>query len=227
MAEHGKRYRECVEKLPDPEEKVGVADGVAKLQTLPQPKFDQTMELCLHLRVDPKQADQNIRGAVSLPHGIGAARKVVAFCEGEDVEKARAAGAVEAGSDELIEKVQGGWTDFDVAVATPAMMKSVSRLGRILGPAGKMPSPKAGTVVDDVETAVTEYSAGKVEFRNDPNGNLHVPVGKVSFETQKLIENVEAFVAHIRRLRPVSVRGEYIRKASLSLTMSPSVELAV
>ena len=172
-----------------------------------------------------RQADQQLRGSISLPNGIGKARKVIAFCEGDDVEAATAAGAIEAGCDELIKKIQDGWMDFDVAVTSPAMMKSVSRLGRILGPQGKMPSPKAGTVVSDVPVAVKEYAAGKVEYRNDDGGNLHVPVGKMSFEADKLCENIDAFLSHIRRRRPASTKGTYIKKVCISAAMSPSVQV--
>ncbi len=222
---HTKKYKASLAARP--QGKLSVPDAVKAVQGFQKPKFDASVELVMHLGVDPKQADQAIRGALSLPHGIGVSRKVIAFCDGDDVGRAKAAGAIEAGSDELIKKVQEGWMDFDVAVATPAMMRSVSRLGRVLGPQGKMPSPKAGTVVEDVATAVREYSAGKVEFRNDDFGNIHAAVGKVSFEPQKLVENVEAFVNHIRRMRPATAKGVYIKKVCMSATMSPSVELDV
>ncbi len=223
MSKRSKRYREAVENLP--EGKAPISEAVKAMKSLPATKFDQTVELHMHLGIDPRQADQALRGAVSLPHGIGKARKVIAFCEGEDVDKAKAAGAVEAGSDELVEKIQNGWTDFDVAVATPPMMKTVSRLGRILGPQGKMPSPKAGTVVQDVEQAVKEYSAGKVEYRNDAGGNLHVPVGKLSFDEEKLIENIKSFVGMVRRLRPSTTKGAYMKKVCITATMTPSIEI--
>lgn len=220
-----KRYRQCLAKVP--KGKLSVAEAVKAVKTMPATKFDATVNLVMNLGIAPKQTEQMLRGAVSLPHGLGVARKVVAFCDGGDVAKAKAAGAVEAGSDDLIKKISEGWMDFDVAVATPAMMRSVSKLGRILGPQGKMPSPKAGTVVADVVTAVKEYSAGKVEFRNDDGGNIHVPVGKVSFEESKLAENVEAFLAHVKRLKPPTSKGTYIKKACLSANMSPAVELDV
>ena len=222
----GKRYRESLEKVPQ-EKKLPVAEAVKVLKSFKDTKFDATVDLVMHLGIDPKQADQALRGAVSLPHGIGATKKVIAFCEGEDVNRAKEAGAIEAGGEELIKKISDGWTDFDVAVATPAMMRSVSKLGRLLGPQGKMPSPKAGTVVTDIATAVREYSAGKIEFRNDDGGNIHVPVGKSSFDEKKLAENVEAFIGHIRRIKPATAKGVYIIKACLSATMSPSVQLEV
>ena len=159
-----KRYSECVERIP--QGPVALKEAIRVLKDFTSTKFDATMELVMHLGIDPRQADQALRGSISLPHGIGKSRKVIAFCDGDDVEKAKAAGATEAGSDELVKKVQDGWVDFDVAVSTPGMMKLVSRLGRILGPQGKMPSPKSGTVVEDVATAVQEYGAGKVAFRS-------------------------------------------------------------
>jgi len=220
-----KKYKASLAKRPPG--KVSVAEAIQVLASFEKPKFDPTVELTLWLGIDPKQADQAVRGAVSLPHGVGASRKVIAFCDGQDVARAKAAGAIEAGSDELIKKIQEGWMDFDVAIAAPPMMKSVSRLGRILGPQGKMPSPKAGTVVEDIATAVREYSAGKVEFRNDDFGNIHAVVGKISFEPQKLAENIEAFIGHIRRMKPATSKGAYIKKACISTTMSPSIQLDV
>ncbi len=222
---HSKRYTEDLQKVP--KGKVPLAQAVETIKSFGTTKFDSTVELAMFLGIDARQADQAIRGSISLPNGIGKKRKVIAFCEGDDVAAAESAGAIEAGSDELIEKIQKGWTDFDVAITTPAMMKSVSKLGRILGPQGKMPSPKAGTVVQDVPGTVTEYVAGKVEYRNDEGGNLHVPVGKVSFENQQLVENIEYFLSHVKKLRPTSTKGAYIKKVCLAGTMSPSVEIDV
>ncbi|HPD29994.1 MAG TPA: 50S ribosomal protein L1 [Phycisphaerae bacterium] len=189
--------------------------------------FDQTVELVCWLGVDPRQADQALRGAVSLPKGIGKSKRVIAFCPDDMAEKAKAAGAVDAGADELIKKVNDGWTDFDVAVAHPAVMGKVGKLGRVLGPQGKMPSPKSGTVTPDIEQAVREYSAGKVEFRTDAGGNVHAPVGKVSFPDQDLVENIEAFIAHIRRSKPATSKGQYFKRVCLTATMTPSVTLDV
>lgn len=217
----GKVYREDLKKVPQAQ--VSLEQAVDIIKGFNTTKFDQTVELTMHLGIDPKQADQAIRGSISLPHGIGATRKVIAFCEEQDVAAAIEAGAIEAGSDELIKKVQDGWMDFDVAIATPAMMKTVSRLGRVLGPQGKMPSPKSGTVVTDVGAAVKEYVAGKVEFRNDDGGNIHAAVGKVSFDAAKLKENIEALVNRIKRMKPSSSKGTYIKKVAISATMSPSV----
>ncbi len=222
---HGKRYRGDFEKVPSGP--VSVSEAIGFLKQFDGTKFDQTVELAVWLSIDPKQADQAIRGAMSLPNGIGKRRRVIAFCEEKDVEGAVAAGAIEAGGDDLVAKVQKGWTDFDVAIATGPMMRSVSRLGRILGPAGKMPSPKAGTVVEDVPAAVTEYAAGKIKFRNDDGGNIHVPVGKISFEPEKLAENIEAFLSRLKAMKPAVSKGAFIKSAFLSATMSPSIGLDI
>lgn len=220
-----RRYKECLASVP--EGAVDLPEAVRILKGFKATKFDSTIELVMHLGIDPRQADQALRGSISLPHGIGKARKIIAFCDGEDVDKATAAGAIEAGGDELVKKIQDGWMDFDVAIATPPMMKIVSRLGRVLGPQGKMPSPKAGTVVKDVPVAVAEYGAGKVEYRNDDGGNLHVSVGKTSFEDEQLVENITAFLDHVKRLRPASTKGTYIKKVCLSASMSPAVQVDV
>jgi large subunit ribosomal protein L1 len=181
----------------------------------------------MHLGIDPKQADQMIRGSISLPHGIGKQKKVIAFCEDADIEAAKNAGAIEAGCDELIKKISDGWMDFDVAIASPKVMGKVGKLGRVLGPQGKMPSPKNGTVTGDVTTAVAEFAAGKVEFRNDAGGNVHTVIGKQSFETEKLIGNIEAFVSHIKKIKPAVAKGTYIKKISISATMSPGVTVNI
>lgn len=225
MRPHSKRYAKCLEKVPP--KPVSVAQAVQILKEFPPTKFDSTIQMVMHLGIDPKQADQALRGAVSLPNGVGATKKVIAFCEGSDAEAAKAAGAIEAGADELVKKVQDGWLDFDVAVAHPSMMKIVSRLGRVLGPQGKMPSPKSGTVTPDIAGAVKEYGAGKVEYRNDDGGNIHAVVGKASFAADKLAENVEAFIKHIRNLRPSTTKGVYIKKIALATTMSPAVLVEV
>ncbi len=219
----GKRYRS--EKQMVPAEPVSISQAVRLVKQFNHTKFDQTVELTVQLGIDPKQADQNVRGSLSLPHGIGKLKRVIAFCEENKVQSALDAGAIEAGGDELVAKIQKGWTDFDVAIATPAMMRSVSRLGRILGPAGKMPSPKSGTVTENVADAVKEFAAGKVSFRNDDGGNVHVPVGKLSFDEDKLQENIEAFLAYLQSIKPAASKGTYIKKATLSATMSPSIQL--
>ena len=208
-------------------EQLPLEEAVEKIKGWGSTKFDQSVEVVLHLGIDARQADQAIRGAISLPHGIGKMLRVVAFCEGDDAEQAKAAGAVEAGIDELVDKVQGGWLDFDVAIAHPRAMGKVGKLGRVLGPQGKMPSPKSGTVTPDVAGAVRDYAAGKVEFRNDSGGNVHAVVGKVSFDNAQLVDNTNAFLDQIRRMRPAALKGTYLKKVCLSATMSPAVQLAL
>ena len=221
MRLRSKRYKKEAESVT--KEPISLAAAVEKIKSFKSTRFDQTVECVLQLGIDPKQADQLVRGSISLPHGVGKQKKVIAFCEESDVEAAKIAGAIEAGSDELIQKVTDGWTDFDVAIASPKVMGKVGKLGRVLGPQGKMPSPKNGTVTNDVATAVAEFAAGKVEFRNDAGGNVHVVVGKQSFELQKLQENIEAFIAYIKKTKPSAAKGTYIKKICISATMSPSI----
>lgn len=208
-------------------EPMPLAEAVEKIKGFKSVKFDQSIECVVHLGIDPKQSDQIVRGSISLPHGVGKQKKVVAFCEDSAVEAAKKAGAIEAGCDELIKKVSDGWSDFDVAIASPKVMGKVGKLGRILGPAGKMPSPKNGTVTENVTTAVAEFAAGKIEFKNDAGSNIHAVVGKQSFEKEKLMENIEAFISHIKRVKPPSAKGTYIKKVCISATMSPSVMVNV
>lgn len=215
---------QIAEKLQAPQ---ALPEAVAALKSFKGPKFDQTVEVCVHLGIDPRQADQQLRGSISMPKGVGKTARVVCFCQGDAVEKAKAAGAIEAGGEELIAKVQGGWMDFDVAVASPDMMRMVSKLGRVLGPKGLMPSPKAGTVTPDVATAVKEYSAGKLEYRNDDGGNVHCILGKMSFDESDLIANFEHFLAMIEKSKPSSSKGQYIKKCVISGTMTPGVLVAV
>lgn len=225
MRNRSKRYKSEFEKAVSTP--LGVGDAVKKIKSFSSTKFDQSVECVMHLGIDPKQADQMIRGAISLPNGIGKARKVIAFCEDSDVEAALAAGAAEAGCEDIVKKIEGGWMDFDVAIASPKVMGKVGKLGRTLGPQGKMPSPKNGTVTMEVVAAVKEFAAGKVEFRNDAGGNIHAVVGKVSFDDGKLVENIDAFVTHIKRMKPNSTKGTYIKKVCISATMSPSVIMDV
>ena len=187
--------------------------------------FDQTVEIVMHLGIDPRQADQMLRGAISLPKGLGKSRRVIAFCEGALAEQAKEAGAIEAGAEELVKKVADGWMDFDVAVAHPSMMGKVGKLGRILGPQGKMPSPKAGTVSPEVESVVKEFVAGRLEFRNDDGGNIHLPVGKVSFSIEDLKANVTAVLDHFTKIKPVAAKGHYFKRVCLSATRTPSVSI--
>lgn len=226
MRLRSKRYKKDTSDF-DVKKKLPLSEAITQIKQWDTAKFKQSIDCVLWLGIDPRQADQAVRGALTLPHGIGKTLRVIAFCEGEDVEKAKSAGASEAGSDELVEKVQGGWLDFDVAIAHPRLMGKVGKLGRVLGPQGKMPSPKSGTVTPNIDEAVKEYAAGKVEFRNDSGGNVHAIVGKIDFEPQKLEENVSAFVDHIKKMKPSATKGTYIKKLSLSATMSPSVEVEV
>ncbi|HMQ16655.1 MAG TPA: 50S ribosomal protein L1 [Phycisphaerae bacterium] len=223
MQFRSKRYRKDIDKQP--QQSLRTEDAVRKLREFSRPKFDPTVNIVCHLGIDPKQADQMIRGSVSLPKGIGKSKRVIAFCPETEIEKAKAAGAIEAGADELVEKVTKGWMDFDVAIAHPSMMGKIAKLGRVLGPQGKMPSPKSGTVTAETESAVREYAAGKVEFRNDAGGNVHAVVGKLSFADGDLKENIDAFVEHIRRLKPTTSKGLYLKRVCISATMTPSVTL--
>ncbi|MHC4415846.1 MAG: 50S ribosomal protein L1 [Planctomycetota bacterium] len=201
--------------------------AIRSLKAFKGPRFDQAVEVCVHLGIDPRQADQQLRGSISMPKGVGKTARVVCFCSGDRVEEAKAAGAVEAGGEDLIKKIEGGWMDFDVAVASPDMMRMVSKLGRMLGPKGLMPSPKAGTVTPDVGTAVKEYGAGKLEYRNDDGGNIHCVLGKMSFPDEDLIENFDHFMSNIQKSKPASAKGQYIKKCVISGTMTPSVQVAV
>jgi large subunit ribosomal protein L1 len=189
-------------------------------------KFDQTVELAFRLGIDPKQADQVVRGSIVLPHGIGKSKIVLVFAQGENAAAAERAGADFVGGKDLADKIKGGWTEFDAAIATPDMMGVVGPLGRVLGPRGLMPSPRAGTVTQDVENTVKEYKAGKVEFRCDAAGNVHAVVGKLSFEPQKLADNVEAMLKFLRSLKPASSKGVYVRNIAISATMSPGIIIA-
>ncbi len=221
MRVKSKRYKKESEHLS--KVAVNLIEAVEKVKSFKSVKFDQSIECVLHLGIDPKQADQLVRGSISLPHGIGKQKKVIAFCEDSDVEAAKSAGAIEAGCDELVKKITDGWMDFDVAIASPKVMSKVGKLGRVLGPQGKMPSPKNGTVTGNVAAAVAEFAAGKVEFRNDAGGNIHAVVGKQSFETEKLVGNIDAFVSHIKKIKPAAAKGTYIKKMSISATMSPGI----
>jgi large subunit ribosomal protein L1 len=221
MQLRSKRYKSEAQAVS--KEALNLPDAVEKIKSFKSVKFDQSIECVLHLGIDTKLAEQLVRGSISLPHGIGKQKKVIAFCDDTEAEAAKKAGAVEAGSDELIKKVTDGWMDFDVAIASPKVMGKVGKLGKVLGPQGKMPSPKNGTVTSDVATAVAEFTAGKIEFRNDTGGNVHVVVGKQSFESKKLIDNIEAIVSYIKKVKPASSKGTYIKKMCISATMSPGI----
>ena len=225
LAKRGAANAQIAEKLPtDPQP---ITDAIKALKSFKGPKFDQTVEVCVHLGIDPRQAEQQLRGSISMPKGVGRTARVICFCNEDLAKVASEAGAVEAGGAELIEKIQGGWMNFDVAVAAPDMMKLVSKLGRVLGPKGLMPSPKAGTVTPDVATAVKEYSTGKLEYRNDDGGNIHCVVGKMSFPDEDIIENFTFFMATIEKIRPASTKGQYIKRCVISGTMTPGVQVAV
>ena len=226
MAKKSKRYLESV-KLVDPKKKYELKDAVTLVKTFKPAKFDESVEVAMKLGIDPKQSDQLIRGAISLPKGIGKSLKVIAFASGDKAVIAKKAGADEVGAEDLVKKVEGGWTDFDVAIATSDMMRLVGRLGRVLGPQGKMPSPKSGTVTDDIETAVKEFKAGKIEYRTDAGGNVHAIVGKVSFSHKDLEDNINTFVKQIISSRPASAKGIFVENVSLSSTMGPGIMLLV
>jgi len=200
-------------------------EAVKALKKFKAPKFDQTVNVCMHLGLDPAQADQALRGSISLPKGIGKTKRVVAFCQSDVVAKALAAGAVKAGGEELVAEIEKGWMEFDVAVASPDMMRVVSKLGKVLGPKGLMPSPKAGTVTPNVAQAVKEYSAGKVEYRSDKGGNVHAVIGKMSFPDADLAANLEFFINAIEKARPATAKGQYIKRITISGAMSPGVQI--
>jgi large subunit ribosomal protein L1 len=226
MKKHSKRFRKTAEMV-DRSKKYSLEEAIELLHKTGNAKFDETVEIVLKLGIDARKSDQLVRGSVSLPRGIGKTRKVIAFAEGDDAEAAKAAGADEVGGADLVKKIQDGWLDFDIAIAKPSMMRHVGKLGKLLGPQGKMPSPKAGTVTENIEGAVKEFKAGKIEFRADAAGNLHAPMGKRSFEVEALVDNVTAFLEHVRSLRPSAVKGTYILKGTLATTMGPGISLAV
>lgn len=225
MVKHSKRYRSLTEKMKN-DEMLSVPDAVSKLLSFANTKFEQTVEIAVRLGIDPKQADQIVRGSVVLPNGIGRSQRVVVFAKGDLATAAKEAGADEVGQEDLAEKIKGGWTDFDVCIAAPDMMGLVGPLGRVLGPRGLMPSPRAGTVTPDVAKVVREYKAGKVEFRNDAGGNVHAVVGRLGFDQQKLVENIEHFLNFLQTLKPASCKGAYVRGIVISATMSPGVRIA-
>ena len=226
MAKHGKKYLE-VSKLIEIDKSYDPEEALELLKKTGTAKFDETVEVAFRLGVDPKHADQQLRGAVTLPHGTGKTKRVLVFAKGEKVKEAEAAGADHVGSEELVQKIQGGWFDFDVAVATPDMMGVVGRLGKILGPKGLMPNPKVGTVTLDVAQAVQEIKAGKIEYRTDKAGNVHLPVGKLSFDADKLVDNYFTLLDTIVKAKPAASKGQYIRNITLSTTMGPGIKVNV
>ncbi|MCI0334922.1 MAG: 50S ribosomal protein L1 [Planctomycetes bacterium] len=226
MAKQSKRYRALAEKRKE-DNALPVAEAVKTLKGFEGTKFDQSVEIAIRLGIDNTQAEQVIRGSIVLPHGIGKQQRVVVFAKGAKADEAKAAGADFVGEEELAEKIKGGWTEFDACIAAPDMMKLVGPLGKVLGPRGLMPSPRAGTVTPDVGKAVSEYKAGKVEFRNDKAGIVQAVVGKLSFDAPKLADNIQAILDKVAGLKPSSVKGAFIKGAHISATMSPSVRLAV
>ncbi|WP_400164680.1 50S ribosomal protein L1 [Brevibacillus sp. TJ4] len=226
MAKKGKKYQEAV-KLIDKNKVYEVAEAVELVKKAATAKFDETVEAAFRLGVDPKRADQQIRGAVVLPHGTGKVQRVLVFAKGDKAKEAEAAGADYVGDADMIAKIQGGWFEFDVVVATPDMMGEVGKLGRVLGPKGLMPNPKTGTVTFDVTKAVNEIKAGKIEYRVDKAGNIHAPIGKVSFDADKLAENLAALTEALNRAKPAAAKGVYMKNVSISSTMGPGVRVAV
>jgi len=224
MPKFGKKYQEAAklvdkQKLYDPEEAFELVKKTASA------KFDETVEVAFRLGVDPKRADQQVRGAVVLPHGTGKTKRVLVFAKGEKAREAELVGADYVGAEDLVQKIQGGWFDFDVAVATPDMMGQVGRLGKILGPRGLMPNPKVGTVTMDVARAVNEIKAGKIEYRTDKAGNVHAPIGKVSFDTEKLLANFYTLLQTLIKAKPAAAKGQYLRSITVSTTMGPGIRI--
>lgn len=224
MPKHGKKYMEAA-KLVDRQAAYEPREAIELVKKTAPAKFDETVEVAIRLGVDPKKQDQAVRGVVVLPHGTGKTRRVLVFAKGEKAKEAEQAGADYVGDTDLIQKIQQGWFDFDVCVATPDMMSEVGKLGRLLGGKGLMPNPKAGTVTFDVANAVKEIKAGKIEFRTDRAGQIHAAIGKVSFDTDKLLENLRALVEAVVRAKPAAAKGVYLRKISLSSTMGPGVRV--
>ncbi|WP_404330695.1 50S ribosomal protein L1 [Mesobacillus maritimus] len=224
MANKGKKYQEAV-KLVDRTKAYDVQEAIELAKKTSVVKFDATVEAAFRLGVDPKKADQQIRGAVVLPNGTGKTQRVLVFAKGEKAKEAEAAGADYVGDSEFINKIQQGWFEFDVIVATPDMMGEVGKLGRVLGPKGLMPNPKTGTVTFDVTKAVNEIKAGKVEYRVDKAGNIHVPIGKVSFEDQKLVENFNTIFDTMMKVKPAAAKGTYMKNVTVSTTMGPGVKV--
>ncbi|MBV8781201.1 MAG: 50S ribosomal protein L1 [Phycisphaerae bacterium] len=226
MIQRSKRYKEAAKKaVVTP---VDIESAIDNVKSFNPTKFDQSIELIFSLGIDPKQADQMIRSSLSLPHGVGKTKRVIAFCPDHLTTQALNAGAIKAGGQELVQEIEkNNFTDFDVAISTPDMMRFVGRLGKVLGPKGLMPSPKAGTVTADIGSAVREYAAGKIEFRNDTGGNVHTVVGKMSFDKQKLVDNINAMIAAVRRLKPQTSKGAYFKKVVLKGSMTPAAYLNI
>ena len=224
MAKTGKKYLAAFEKV-EPEKRYALKDAVALLKEIAFANFDETVELTMWLGVDPRQADQLVRGTLVLPNGLGKSKTVAVIAQGDKVKEAEEAGADFIGGDDLVEKIKGGWLEFDALVATPDMMSKVGQLGRVLGPRGLMPNPKTGTVTMDVKKAIEETKAGKVEYRVDKTGVIHSPIGKVSFDHDKIEENTRALINAVMAAKPVTAKGRYVKKVNLASTMSPGILL--
>lgn len=224
MKDRSKRYKEAQRGRGDGAPR-DLGQAISLLKQLKGAGFDETVEVVARLGIDPKKSDQQIRGSFVLPHGIGKEKKVIVFAEGAPADEAKQAGALEVGGAELVKKIEGGWLDFDVAISVPEMMRFVGKLGRILGPQGKMPSPKSGTVTTQVASAVKEFRAGKIEYRTDSGGNVHAPMGKRSFPEEALRENVGAFIEHIAGQKPATSKGTFLQKVVVSTTMGPGIEV--
>lgn len=227
MGKVSKRMKAMEAKLPKTKAPMALADAVSLLKNFNTTKFDQSVEISMRLGVDPKQSDQIVRGSVVLPNGIGKSLRVLVFAKNAKADEATAAGADYVGGPELAQKIKDGWFDFDVCIACPDMMGVVGSLGRLLGPRGLMPSPKAGTVTMDIDKTVKEYKAGKVEFRNDKGGIVHGVVGKLSFDADKLVENIDAFITYVNSLKPASVKGVYVKSIAIAATMSPGIRVSM
>ena len=225
MAKEGKKYQASAKLVEKPA--YTLADAMPIVKKAAFAKFDETVEVAMRLGVDPKHADQMVRGTVVLPHGLGKSKRVIVIASGDKVREGREAGADESGGDDIVQRIQGGWIDFDAVVATPDMMKSVGRLGKVLGPRGLMPNPKTGTVTVDVAKAVREVKAGKVEFRVDKTGIIHCPVGKVSFEAVKLAENAGALISSVIKAKPASAKGKFVKSIVISSTMGPGLAISL
>lgn len=223
MSKTGKQFAAAKEKIED--KFYLIEEAIPLLQSLKFVKFDETVDMTMRLGVDPKHADQMVRGTVVLPHGLGRSKKVIVIASGDKQKEAQDAGADDVGGEEIVQKIQGGWMDFEAIVATPDMMREVGKLGRVLGPRGLMPNPKTGTVTLDVAKAVEEIKAGKVEYRVDKAGVIHAPIGKTSFDTEKLIENANALAASVLKARPVAAKGKYVKGVNLSSTMGPGIRI--
>jgi large subunit ribosomal protein L1 len=223
MAKHGKKYRAAIEKVEQRPYQLDEAFGLLKQITYA--KFNETVELSMLLGVDPKHADQMVRGTTVLPHGTGQTKRVLVIASGDKQREATEAGADYVGGDDIVERIQGGWVDFDAVIATPDMMRSVGKLGKVLGPRGLMPNPKTGTVTFDVAKALEEIKAGKVEFRVDKTSIIHVPVGKISFTADQLRDNTASVITAVRKAKPAAAKGKYVRTIYISSTMSPSIQI--